>query len=187
MDDRRKTSSASAPSPRTFEQLWERYHKPLTWFVSGHLGALRNGDRAREVDDAVQEIMVKVYRSIDRFDHRRKMSTWIYSIARNHCIDIQRRARTRGRVAAPEARVELVAAPARQQPQERYLEREVHEEIDAYVDTLDADDRTMLMLRFYEDLPYEEIARTVGRPAGTVRYRIHEIKAGLKAWLEARR
>ena len=187
MDEQRETSSAPAPSPRTFEQLWERYHKPLTWFVSGYLGALRNGDRASEIDDAVQEIMVKVYRSIDRFDRRRNPSSWVYSIARNHCIDIQRRTRTRGVRAASDVRVELVAAPPREQPQERYLEREMHEEIDAYLGTLDDDDRTMLMLRFYEELPYAEIARSVGRPEGTVKYRIHEVKAGLKAWLEARR
>lgn len=187
MDEQAQVERTTESPPHTFEQLWERYHKPLAWLVRGYLGALRNGDRAREVDDAVQEIMLKVYRSMHRFDGRRSLSTWIYSIARNHCIDVQRRARTKAMVATLGARIELVAAPSRQQPQERYLEREVREEIDAYIGTLDPDDRTMLMLRFYEELPYAEIARSVGRPEGTVKYRIHEIKAGLKAWLEARR
>lgn len=187
MNERSHADCTTESLPLAFERLWERYHKPLTWFVGGYLGALRNGDRAHEVDDAVQEIMLKVFRSMDRFDGSRSVSTWVYSIARNHCIDIQRRTRTRGSLAAPEARVELVAAPTRQQPQERHLEREVRDEIDAYLSTLDPDDRTMLMLRFYEDLPYARIAKSVGRPEGTVKYRIHEIKAGLRAWLEARR
>jgi RNA polymerase sigma-70 factor, ECF subfamily len=184
MRDRAETDTIAQT---TFEKLWERYHRPLTWFVNGYLGRVRNGDRAREVDDAVQEIMLKVYRSIDRFDGRNAMSTWIYTIARNHCIDLARRQTLRlARVHLSED-IDTLPGSEGQEPLELYLAREVNEEIDAFIETLDPDDRTMLMLRFYEDQPYAQIARVVGRPEGTVKYRIHEIKAGLKSWLEARR
>lgn len=168
-----------------FESLWQRYHKPLTWFVSGYVRGSRNGDRATQVADAVQEIMFKVYRALGRFDGRRCASTWVYAIARNHCVDLGRRSRARARTVAYDDMDSLPNTRVRG-PESEVLTRELETLVDSFIDTLEPDDRTTLMLRFYEELSYAEIARAVKRPEGTVKYRIHEIKRQLRAYLEER-
>ena len=184
MDEQARETARATPGSPTFEALWERYRRPLAWFVGGYLEGARDGDLARQVEDAVQEIMLKVYRSLERIDGRHATSTWVYTIARNHCIDLRRRSRTRGWLVARRVDPDTLAAPSGRGPEEQALARESAEQIDALIRELDPDDRTILMLRYYEDLPYAEIARTVGRPEGTVRYRVHVIKARLRDRLE---
>jgi len=173
-----------ATSSETFRVLWNRYQQPLAWFVGGYLGGSRDDDLSSQVADAVQEIMLKVYRSLDRFDGRHATSTWVYSIARNHCIDLQRRRRARTPGVARRVDLDSLAAPAGQGPEERLLARESMEQIDALIRELDPDDRAVLMLRYYEDMSYAEIARAVGRPEGTIKYRVHVIKAWFRSRLE---
>lgn len=169
----------------SFSALWERYHRSLTWFVSGYLSELRNGDRAHQVEDAVQEIMLKVYRSRERYDGRRAVSTWIYAIARNHCIDLVRRTGTRRVRLARDVDPDLLSSPERNGPESQLVRAELHAAVGRFIASLAGDDRTMLMLRFYEDLPYAQIALATGRPEGTVKYRIHELKKQLRLYLEA--
>ncbi|MFW6261912.1 MAG: RNA polymerase sigma factor, partial [Spirochaetota bacterium] len=63
--------------------------------MDGYLRSFLRADLARQTDDAVQEIMLRAYRSLDRYDGSRGFGPWLYSIARNYCVDMQRRLRTR--------------------------------------------------------------------------------------------
>ena len=185
MGEQREQRAPADEILESFPLLWERYHRSLTWFVSGYLSGIRNGDRARQLEDAVQEIMLKVYCSRHRYDGRRAVSTWIYSIARNHCIDLARRSGT-GRVhLARDVDPDLLASPEQNGPESQLVRAELHAAVGRFVASLAGDDRTMLMLRFYEDLPYAQIALATGRPEGTVKYRIHELKKQLRLCLEA--
>jgi RNA polymerase sigma-70 factor, ECF subfamily len=179
------TETSASIEELSFESLWERYHKPLTWFVSGYLRHLHDGDPLRLVEDAVQEILLRIYRRLDEFDCRHRTSTWIYSIARNYCIDLLRRHRVRRAHLVRCDNPDHYSCTRFRGPEEAYLEGELHARVGAFIASLEPDDRTMLMLRFYEDLSYSEIGRSVSRPEGTVKYRIHEIKRRLKEHLEA--
>ncbi|MFW5744251.1 MAG: RNA polymerase sigma factor [Spirochaetota bacterium] len=181
----RAFADATRPTAATtdFTSLWRRFHRPLAYFVSAQL-ADGSGDPAVQVDDAVQEIMVKLYRARDRYDARRPLAAWVYSIARNHCVDLKRRWRSRDQYAAELPEPELV--PNDNDPEHHLLTQELFAAIDGFVESLEPDDRVILLLRYYEELPYAEIACATGRPEGTVRYRIHEIKKRLRTYMEAR-
>lgn len=172
-------------APDSFENLWFQFQKPLHYFVRSFVTGHNSGDPSLQTDDAVQEIMLKVYRSRDRFDPDRSERAWIYSIARNHCLDLRRRADVARRHLS-EAEVTEVACARHQPPDELYLENELRNEVARFVATLGADDRSLLFLRFYEDLSHKEIAQVFGRPEGTIRSRIHELKRRLKVYMEDR-
>ncbi len=168
-----------------FTELWHRYQRPLTYFVSSLLRSGVTGDAAAEAEDAVQEIMLKVYRSLERYDGRRSMSAWVYTIARNHCADLRRKRRVlRMPLDQDDEGVEALAGERYRTPEQAYLAEELRRSIDSFMATLGPEDRTVLFLRFYEELPYGEIAAVTGRPEGTVRYRVHELKRHLRDYLE---
>lgn len=169
--------------PVTFESLWSRFHRPMVWFVTGYLRRMGNG-RMSNVDDEVQEIMLKVWQSIGRLDAGRNVTAWVYAVARNHCIDRQRRSRRTPVELNSEAVVDSPSFPGDSDPEELYTKKELRETVGSFVESLDSEDRMILMLRYYEDLPYREISDAVGRPEGTVKYRVHELKNRLRAQLE---
>lgn len=169
-----------------FDSLWKRYYRPVYYIVRAHLQD-RRSDRAAEVADVVQEVMLKIYRSIDRYDTRRSLSAWVYSVARNHCTDVKRRDQTRGRFVTSLPRPDLTPQPSSENPEERLVAKERFESVDRFVEALPARDREILLLRYYEELPYSEIAAITGRPEGTVRYRVHQMKRRLRRHLEAQK
>lgn len=177
-------NSEPHPSEVAFEELWHRYQKPLSFFVTGLMGYTAVSDVAGSAEDAVQEIMLKVHRGLNSFDGSRSLSGWVYAIARNHCIDLRRRRRT---IPLP-TKDEVDSIPARRgdNPEQRFLDDELKRTVDTFMSTLTEENRSILFLRFFEELPYAEIAEVVGRPEGTVRYRIHELKQHLRDYLEER-
>jgi RNA polymerase sigma factor (sigma-70 family) len=75
-----------------FDELWTRYQKPLTYYVRNLTrGCVGHGDEGTDPEDLVQEIMIKVWRRSGRLDRRLGVTSWVYRVARNHCIDIHRR------------------------------------------------------------------------------------------------
>ena len=203
--EKREAVSHLSAEPWRFTGFWQRYQRPLQYFVAALLGTRCATDPACAPADVVQEIMIKIYRSRHRFDAGRSESAWVYSIARNHCRDLLRRNRTGRRhinrnidvvTGAVQAGTGPTAAGCRstthvpvartsEEPDQQLLAAELRRTVRAFMESLKPDDRAMLFLRFYEEMPYSRIAHTVGRPEGTVRYRIHEIKKRLKAYVEA--
>lgn len=141
---------------------------------------------AREAEDAAHEIIERAIARVDRYDGAHAISTWVYQIAHNYCTDRSRAAGRRRRILSEHAPV-LVEAEQRRSPSpaEQAERNQVQQAVREYVDSLPPEDRRIAFLRFYEELPLAEIATTVGMPVGTVKYRVHQIKAGLRARLEA--
>jgi RNA polymerase sigma-70 factor (ECF subfamily) len=149
--------------------LMDRYQGPLYGFLNR-----RVGDAA--ADDLFQESWLRVVRARDRFDPRRRFSTWIFQIANNLCRD-------RGRRRAVEARhLESLAQsqrhePARAAPPPVELRLDMRRRLDALPDRL----REVLVLRYYQQLPERDIAEILGIPRGTVKSRLHAAVKALRA------
>src|SRR5256886_15417123 len=137
------------------EQLCRRYERGLHQFIFRHTGG-------RDVDDLYQETWLRVVRAVGRFDRRRRFSPWLFQIATNLCRDWHRRP-------PPEpvdpADAEAVAgAPA---PTDAVLDAR------RLLAALPEAQRSAVILRYYHDLPQEEVAATLGCPRGTGKTRPH--------------
>lgn len=164
--------AGSAPDDAAFEQLFEQYHR-LVYKTA----FLMLGD-AGEAEDALQEVFLKVHRSLGRYDERKAaMSTWLYRITVNHCLNLRRRRRI-GLMPLDDAVVASGGAPS---AYERLGETDA---IMRALDGLSEKLRAAVILRYYLDLSHEEMARTLGVPVGTVKSRLAAALATLRRHFE---
>ncbi len=177
----RRSSFSQSTRDELMGAVWREYYARLVVFVSlFDFGAPDGAHQERE--DLVQEIMVKVMVNLHRYNPRYAFTTWIYSVARNHCRDWARRQRVRARHAAPHEVEETASClPG---PEELYLAREEAAITDGYLARLTDLERQIAFLRLVEHERYDDIGRILAMPAGTVRYRVHEIRKGLENELE---
>lgn len=138
--------------------------------VYGH--ALRFfGDRA-DAEDAAQEVMVKLYRSLDKFDGRSSVSTWLFRITRNTCLDMFRAGRRRpvpmDPVSIPETSSEDSADAVC-----------LADALDAALAKLPPEERDAFNAVTLFDLKYDQAAEALGVAAGTVKSRVHRARKAL--------
>jgi RNA polymerase sigma-70 factor (ECF subfamily) len=146
-----------------FEALFHRYRARLYGFL-----LRRVGDAA--ADDLFQETWLRVVRSRERFDPRRRFSTWLFQIANNLARDRGRRLVVRSK-----ARGELVDQARRAEPIPHRVAEPVEDRIDVAkrIEALPDRQREVLLLRYYQQMSEREIAEVVGIPQGTVKSRLH--------------
>ena len=134
--------------------------------------AQRLGHPPQEAEDLVQEVFLALVRSVDRFEGRSQIFTWLYRVLLNRHAELVRR-KTLDRTRKPEPPSE----PAASDP-------ERGERVRAAMDRLRAEEQRVLFLRFFEGLPYDEIARIVEAPLGTVHAQAFHGLRRLRALLE---
>jgi RNA polymerase sigma-70 factor (ECF subfamily) len=125
-------------------------------------------------EDAAQEVLVRVWRALPRFEGRSSVSTWIYAITRNLCLT-----RAARRAADEIRRSRLAAVPdhaGRQPPSEYDLEQALARLPPHY--------RRVLVLFYYEGKSYEAVAEALGLPLGTVKTHLNRARKRLRAALE---
>lgn len=162
-----------------FGDLVERYQGRL---VSYLYRLLRSVDDAHEL---AQEVFVKVYQALDRFDSRYRFSTWIFRVAQNAAIDEIRKRRLRlvsfeGRPDEDgEAREWEPVSPERGPYGElRNVER--GEAIQAAIERLPWEYRELIVLRHFGELSYDDIATLKSMPLGTVKNKLFRGRQLLK-------
>jgi RNA polymerase sigma-70 factor (ECF subfamily) len=140
------------------------------------------GDEA-EAEDVAQEVFAAVFRSLPSFKGESRLSTWIFRIAKNHCLNRLKyhQRRDRGRQVAldtvPEGVLLLPGGPA---APDRLLEgREEQRLVEMALEVLDEDHRLLVVMRDIEGMSYEEIAAATEQPEGTVKSRLHRARQRL--------
>lgn len=123
---------------------------------------------AQEARDVVQEVFIKAMREPRFFDADFKMQAWLYRVTRNLCFNLVRDRRRRDGILASVPRSEEFLAD----PIEVVFGSERQEEIIQAIGQLTEDHRTILLLRYYEDMSYAEIARALSIKLGTVMSRL---------------
>jgi RNA polymerase sigma factor (sigma-70 family) len=176
-----RTSEPTSPDPgleRQFARLWRVYYRRLWAFVRSFAAV-----SSEEAEDAVQEIMWKIYRALASYDRARPSAPWVFRIARNHCIDRMRLRGSSLRSARKPLQPEELedAAPG---PLDALILTDTQAHVRRFMETLSPSDRQILFLRYYERLRVTSVAAGLGMPAGTVKYRIHELKKKLRATME---
>ena len=154
-----------------WDELYRRSNPPLGYY----LRRLTGSDAT--ADDVQQEVWLTVVRNIARLKSPDAFRVWLYRIARSRAMS--RLAEQHCYVALDEQAVALSEVSEDEPFSPRDAAR-VH----AALANLSPGHREVLLLRFMEDLPYEQIAEVVGCSVGTVRSRIHYAKCALRRQLE---
>ncbi len=137
-----------------------------------------------EASDISQEVFIRAYQGLARFDGRSSLRTWLFRIAYNLCVD---RARKVDRT-PQESRIEAVSEEeqpmefpdSRWDPETIVMNDELFAIVEAGIATMSEKLRSVLLLHDREDLAYEEIAQTLDLPVGTVKSRLFLARAHLQ-------
>jgi len=152
-----------------WDELYRRYNPPLGYYLRRLIG------RDQAADDLQQETWLSVVRNIGRLKSPDAFTVWFYHIARSKAMS---RLSTHRDVPLDEEPVAEADAP-----DDAFCASDAAQ-VHAGLDGLRAEHREVLLLRFMEDLSYEQIAEVVGCGVGTVRSRIHYAKRALRRQLE---
>ena len=161
-------------NPDAFDRLFLKYQD---YVYNICLGILGNPDDAR---DCAQETFLRVYQKAREYRGKAALSTWIYRIAVNVCIG-QIRKRPRGGLASlEEEHVREVADPG-PEPWDGMHRREEEERVRQIVAGLAPDYRLVLVLRYFQDLSYEEMVEVLGWTLATVKVKLHRARRAFAA------
>lgn len=116
--------------------------------------------------DTAQEVFIRAHRALGRFDGRSQLYTWLYRITVNLCLDARARAARFPLADVEEGVHERTPGPG---TEEAFEGREAGRAAARAVCALPPRQRAMVVLRLYQDLPYQEIARIMGCSEGTVK------------------
>jgi len=141
-----------------------------------------------EAEDIAQEAFVRAYINIHTFDTKRKFSTWIYRIATNLCIDRIRKKKPDYFLDAEVAGTEGLnmysqIASTEELPEEEVLKMEMQDRVQYEISRLPDKYRAVIVLKYMEDLPLQEISDILEMPLGTVKTRIHRGREALRKQL----
>jgi len=162
-----------------FSRLVEAYQRPVFNLAYRMLG---NPD---EAEDAAQETFLRAYKRLQQYDPVHKFSTWILSIANHHCIDRLRKRRTVYVSIDDNPVLENLPEPSLQ-PEATLLDREQSGELQALISQLEPDYRTPLILRYWEDYSYEEIATAMNLTVSAVKSRLFRARKQMADLYQAR-
>ncbi len=185
LDDASVVASFLDGNERAFTELVERYQTRLLNFIYRTIG-----DREK-AEDLVQEVFIRVYRHIHRFDRSKKFSTWVYTIASNLAKN-ELRNRSRNPIVLfqtiknnwEDEERPLQFEDSSSRPDDLYRKRHLRELVEDTVSKLPEHHRQVFVLRELEGKSYEEIAEITDCNLGTVKSRLNRARNAFAAIIE---
>lgn len=171
-DDRELVRRAQNLDKEAFEELIRR-HQQRVFAVAARI--LR---KREDIEDIAQQVFIKAYFSLKRFDQRAAFSTWLYKITVNECWDLLRKKKVRpllyeGDLSEEQSRQVTVAEGLQQSSEPDVLGRlEARQRVERLLSGLDERDRLMLIMKEVEGLSIEEIGEVMEINANTVKVRL---------------
>ena len=172
---------------KAFEELIEGYQKKVYNIALKILG---NPDDAGEL---AQEVFIRVFKSIGKFREEARFSTWLYRITTNACLDSLRKQKNKRQVSLDEdvrredGEMRREVEDSRPTPDIEAERNEIKKIVHAAINALPEEHRTVIVLRDIQGFSYEDIARIINCPEGTVKSRINRARLNLKEMLVSRR
>jgi RNA polymerase sigma-70 factor (ECF subfamily) len=160
---------------RAFEILLTRHRKPVFNFILRYVGS-------REIaEDLLQDTFLRVIKGAEKYERKAKFTTWLYTIARNLCVDQSRRQKHRKAQSldAPLAKGSensgtlLDVVPGNEMGSDRKaVSQQLHQRLHGAISSLSEEQREVFLMREFLDMPFKQIAEVVGVPENTVKSRM---------------
>ena len=171
IEDRELARRVLAGQTDDFRVLVERHQLSIFRFASGLLG------NREEAQDVTQEVFLAAFANLSGYDSSRAaFSTWLFTIARNRCINLLKQSRPIA-LSEPNSIGDVTSA-------DPIVRQELSQQLDRALTALPVEQRSAFVLAEIEELPYAEIARIERTSLGTVKSRIHRAKQRLQSLLE---
>jgi RNA polymerase sigma-70 factor (ECF subfamily) len=151
-----------------FGQIVEKYQRPV-YNICFHM--LKN---AAEAEDAAQEVFLRTYTKLDTYDDTRQFSTWLFSVASHHCLD--RWKKRRFQLISWDDLTEGLSDRETTQPEKVLLDAEETLEVHHLLQTLRADYRLIVILKYWHKMSYQEIAQTLDTTVSTIKSRLYRAR-----------
>lgn len=160
---------------QAFAKIVDAYQARINGFVRR---MIRNEEEALDV---TQEVFIKAFQAMHRFDGRSSLRTWLFKIAYNLCVDRARKDNRAPAMLSMEPNTEgeetVEVSDARWNPETVVINEELYAIVEMAIGSMSEKLRTVLLLHDKEDLGYEEIATAVQVPVGTVKSRLFLARA----------
>ena len=180
-DDKVLVSEALNGDIRAFEEIVDNYKNKLYSFL---MKMTYSGEDSEEL---LQEVFIRAYNNLDKYDDRYMFSTWIYRIALNVCKSFMKK---RKKLRETPINDELLYAEAdeRYDPEKAYETKELHREIVYLVQSLNEKQRIPLILKYVKGFSYFEIGRVMGISEEASRMKVLRAKENIcKKYLKMHR
>ncbi len=156
-----------------FTRLVEIYQKPVYNLCYRMLGT------AGEAEDAAQEAFLRAYRNLNRYDLKRSFATWLLSIASHYCIDQLRKRRFTTFSMDDDDHAWLEPPDPGPNPEVALTQNEKQEQVQALLASLAPKDRSAVVMRYWYNYSYEEIAQSLSLSVSAVKSRLHRARKTL--------
>ena len=169
---------ALAGDEEAYAQVVEVYQTPVYNLCYRMLGD------SGEAEDAAQETFWRAYQAINRYDRQRPFGTWLLSIAAHYCIDQQRKRRLQT-FELDEVAEETLPDPS-PDPEKAANQNEQDRLLHKLLATMNAQDRAVIILRYWYDFSEEEIGQSLSLTISAVKSRLHRARLLLaQRWQDA--
>jgi len=159
-------AEAKAGNKEAFSKLVEKYQKPVFSVCYRMLGT------PTAAEDAAQEAFIRAYQALDRYDPERSFATWILSIASNYSIDQLRKKKVTILSMDSDKHAWLAPPDPGPSPEKVALVKEKNALVQAILADLAETDRAAVVLQYWHDYSYEEIAETLDLSSSAVKSRL---------------
>ncbi|MFM8448955.1 MAG: RNA polymerase sigma factor [Haliscomenobacter sp.] len=182
-DDQVLVLEAVAGNQQAFAVLLERYRYVISQAIA------RIVQNPSDTDDLTMEVFSKAFSNLHNYRPHFAFSTWLYRIAINHAIDYIRKKRIiflpievhANNLSGEDTLTSLAAAGL--SPEELYIQKQQSEFLHYLLGRLNPRNRSILLLHYFEGYSYEEIAKEMGVPIGTVKAQLHRAREALSLLL----
>lgn len=168
---------AQKGNPEAFTQLVETYQRPVYNLCYRMLGD------PDEAEDAAQETFVRAYCNLKRYDRQRSFSTWLLSIAAHYCIDQLRKRRLT--YISMDSNPHLDPPDLKPSPESALSMSEDQRRVQSLLGCLSSQDRAAVVMYYWYDFSYDEIAETLKLTVSAIKSRLHRARLSMaQKWSE---
>ena len=166
--------------PNAYEELIKRYQQKVFYLCKRYLTI------ESDAEDATQEVFMKVFHTLPRFDHRSTFTTWLFSVVTNHCKTMlsKRKLHNQRYEYGNDKAQEEFLDDSNSQEQDLKNENE-RENIQELLHKMKSDEQDMIMLRFTSELPLNDIAKITGKKLSATKMRFYRALEKFKGLYEA--
>ena len=178
LEDRALVELALQRDQGAFALLLEKYRSALMTHILKYVTVVE------DAEDICQRSFEKAFMNIDRYNPRYAFSTWLYNIAQNEAIDHLRRSRASINSVPISSEREALEVLSGSTPEEEFIIDQAVSDLMGSIRNLPESYRQVAELRFIKDYAYEDIARELALPLGTVKTRINRARKLLEKMIE---